>query len=406
MRRFAHPRSWWALVCAVALVACDEAETASDAPSADARLDAAPLDADAEAAPAPDAAPDAAPDPCRIAPPPPVEPALAAALDAALAAAFPEAAAPGVAAAVTLPDGRGWVGAVGRDDARVDAPLPPWSRFRIASVTKTFIASAVMLRVEAGLWRLDDPLDDWVPGFDLGRGVTLERLLSHTAGVYNYSDDASFILRRAERLTPTEVVEFALSHDSGLAPGEAYLYSNTGYFLLGMALEALDGRPLAAILRGDLLDPVGLGHTWLEQFEPVPDGCDIGQGHLSFDPGITEGFSATWTWAAGGLAAPPIDLCRWIRALFEGEVLPPAVVERMATPTPQSLAGEALEPYGLGLRSAVRGGRDVIGHTGSTMGFRGELFFDRATGVCVAVQTNDFTGHPIPVADALWSALP
>ncbi len=402
-RSHRRARRAWVWLGVIGALACTD-------DSDDPPVDATP--AEDAALPAPDLAPDPEPDvgpppdPCRIEPPPPVDAPLADALSAALEDTYIDASAPGVAAAVTLADGRGWVGAVGREDARADDPLRPWARFRVASITKTFVASAVMLRAERGLWSLDDPVDDWVPGFDLGPGVTLERLLNHTAGVYNYSDDASFILRRTERLTPTEVIEFALSHDSMLAPGEAYLYSNTGYFLLGMALEALDDRPLAAILRDDLIEPVGLSHTWLDQFEAPPSGCDIAQGHIGSDAALTDGYSAGWSWAAGGLDAPPTDLCRWARALLGGAVLPPPVVDRMSTPSPQSLADPDREPYGLGLRHAVRGGRAVIGHTGSTMGFRGELFFDRATGTCVAVQTNDFFGRQIPVAEALWAVAP
>ncbi len=376
--------------------------------AADAGVDAAP-DADVDAVDAaadvgPDAAPSVLDDRCRIADPPPVDAALAAALDAALAGALRETRAPGIAARVVLPDGRGWAGATGRDDIRGEAPLLPWGRFRIASVTKTFIAAAVMLRVGAGAWDLDAPVTDWVEGFDLDPGVTLRRLLNHTAGVFNYSDDVSFLLRRTEYLAPEEVVAFALAHDSGIAPGEGYLYSNTGYFLLGMALEALEQRPLQAILRGDLLDPVGLPHTWLDQVEPPPDDCGLGQGHVTYDPGLTEGFDAGWGWAAGGLAAPTADLCVWARALIGGEVLPPATIAEMSVPTELSRTmGE--EPYGLGIMEVVRAGRTVNGHTGSTMGFRGEVFVDPTDGTCVAIQTNDFTARQDIAAEAVWSAL-
>lgn len=397
---------WTIMWAALALATgCDDG-----ASEADDTADGAPLDAAAEADmasdAAPDATPDAAPDPCRIEPPPAVEPALATALDEALAAAFEDAGATGIAALVVMADGRGWAGAVGRDDTRGEAPLPPWSRFRIASITKTVVAAAVMGRVDAGAWSLDDPVTDWVDDFDLDPGVTLRTLLGHTSGIFNYTDDASFLLRRMEHLSPAEVVAFALMHETGLLPGEAWLYSNTGYFLLGMALEALEQRPLEAILRADVIDPVGMAHTWLEQFEPPPGGCDIGQGHVTFNPEITEGFDAGWVWAAGGLAAPTADLCRWLGALFGGEVLPMQTVEAMSVPTAQSMGAEDHFSYGLGIMQAERGGRPVAGHTGSTMGFRGEVFFDRESGACVAVQTNDFTARQIPVADALWSVLP
>lgn len=392
-----------ALALALALAGCDDGDGMPGV------MPDAMTDAMADTIPdtIPDAMPDAMldpPDPCRLPAPPPVEPALAAALDAALAAGFDAAAAPGAAATVVLPDGRAWIGAIGRDDNRAPDPLPPHARFRVASVTKTFTAAAVLQHVEAGDWTLDDPIDDWVEGFDLGPGVTLGRLLDHTAGVFNYSDDASFLLRRTEPQTPEQVIAFALTHDPPFAPGEGYRYSNTGYFLLGLALEAIERRPFPEILRARLIEPHGLAHTWMQQSEPPPGGCDIGQGHVGFGTGVTEGFTMTWAWAAGGLAAPVGDLCLWARALFGGAVLDPATLEAMIAPTPQSLAAE--EPYGLGVYVTERAGRAVVGHTGSIMGFRGEVFFDRAAGVCVAVETNDFTARPEAIAEALWSALP
>ena len=124
----------------------------------------------------------------------------------------------------------------------------------------------------------------------------------------------------------------------------------------------------------------------------------VTQGHVGFGTPITEGFSMSWAWAAGGLVGNVEDLCRWAdRLLFGGTLSDDSLALMMAE-------GEH-DRYGLGVDRRVKGGHDVVGHTGSTMGFNGELFVDPATGVCVAVQTNDFFGVSEPISDGLWDDL-
>jgi D-alanyl-D-alanine carboxypeptidase len=327
-------------------------------------------------------------------------PELAAQLDATLAERFEGVAAPGVAVAVVLPGGAGWYGAAGIASVYSDAPLGPSARFRVGSITKTFVAAAALQLAEEGTWNLSDPLDDWVPDWQLGPEVTLERLLSHTAGIYNFTDDGAFLAHAYEDVPPETVIDFALEHDPVGDPGTVYSYSNTDYFLLGLAIEAATGKALEVVLRERLIAPAGLSATYLEHYETSE--CPIVQGHVAGGTNVTEGFSATWAWAAGGLVSHTGDLCSWAEQLVRGEVLDASSRALMQTVTPLSAA---IDPYGLGLMLPVRGGRALAGHTGSTMGFNGELFIDPQSGTCVAVQSNDFVGEPSAVALPIWDVL-
>jgi D-alanyl-D-alanine carboxypeptidase len=327
-------------------------------------------------------------------------PDLASQLDATLAERFEGAKAPGVAMAVVLPSGARWYGAAGIASVHSDAPLGPSARFRVGSITKTFVAAAALQLAEEGTWSLSDPLDDWVPDWQLGPEVTLERLLQHTAGIFNFTDDPGFLAHAYEDAPPGSVVEFALEHGPVSAPGTTYSYSNTGYFLLGLALEAATGEPLEVVLRERLIAPAGLSATYLEHYET--GDCPLVQGHVAGGTGVTEGFSATWAWAAGGLVSHTADLCSWAEQLVRGEVLDASSRAQMQTVTPLSAA---VDPYGLGLMLPVRAGRALAGHTGSTMGYNGELFIDPESGTCVAVQTNDFVGEPAAVALPAWDEL-
>ena len=339
-------------------------------------------------------------DACAVEPEGTMPAELAAALQTALTTGFDFAHAAGAVAEVVLPGVGVWYGAAGVADVRTSAPILTSARFRIGSITKTFAAAAVLQLVEEGAWQLADPVDDYVPGFDLGPEVTVERLLGHTAGIYNYTDDPGFLAGAQTYVEPAEVIDFALAHGALFPPGAGYTYSNTDYYLLGLALEHVEGKPFEQILRDRLLEPLELPSLYMEQYE---DGfCAPTQGHVGFGTALTKGFSMSWAWAAGGLVGDVADLCTWADDLLLGDVLGPSMLERMKT---ENAFSTEPDRYALGLAWRTRGGRDVVGHTGSTMGFRGELFIDPASGVCVAVQTNDFFGVQDAVATPLWDAI-
>ena len=331
---------------------------------------------------------------------------LAADLQSILDARLDAVNTPGLTATVVLPDGRQWSGAAGYASLEPARPALPADRFRVGSVTKTFVAAICMQLVEDGTWSLEDSIDAWVPGFDLGAEVTLRRLISHTSGLYDFTSDPDFI---SQTITgPADIVRFALNHDMVGAPGQHYEYSNTGFILLGMAIENVLGQPLHAIIRRRLLEPYGLQDTYLEGQEAL-DGGHVDGHVMGVESGIVyPDFDMNWSWAAGAMVSNGADQCHWARALIRptpGESSPVSADSRASMQTAQPTTDDGPAPYGLGLMLYHRADRPVIGHTGSTMGFKGEVFVDAATGACVAIQTNDFASEPDSVRQDLWARL-
>ncbi len=314
--------------------------------------------------------------------------------------------APGATVTVVLPDGLEWSGATGYASLEPERVAVPQDRFRIGSVTKTFVAAISIQLAEEGVWSLDDSIDAWVPGFDLGPEVTLRRLLSHTAGLFDFTGDPDFI---AQSITgPSDIVAFALAHDMVGAPGQHYKYSNTGFILMGMAIENALGRTLHAVIRERLLEPYDLQDTYLEGQETLEGGHVSGYVVGVEDTIVYPEFDMNWAWAAGAMVSNGADQCQWARVLVQPtqEMKPPvSEASRTEMQTPQPTTDDGPAPYGLGLMLYHRAGRAVIGHTGSTMGFKGEVFIDAATGACVAIQTNDFASEPGSLRDALWHRL-
>jgi D-alanyl-D-alanine carboxypeptidase len=342
---------------------------------------------------------DLAPD-ADVAAAPALAPATVAALEAAVDEGFEAVEAPGVQVTVVAPGHGTWSRDEGLATAEPPAPLAPGDRFRVGSVTKIFNAAAILQLVAEGALGLDDPADQWLVGFDFGPGVTIRRLLNHTAGLFNYTDDANFLGRSTAPATPTEVIAWARDHGQVFEPGADWSYSNTGYYVTGMILEAVEGAPLAEVLRRRLLGPLGLDDTFLESFEPMPGGRVTGHLLGSSAEGLLD---VSWSWAAGAMVSNGADLCRWLDAVYRADVLPAALREAMVTPT--ALPGGGAAGYGLGTYIVTRGGVSLVGHTGSTMGFRGEVFMHLESGTCVAVLSNDFFASPRGLADLVWAAL-
>src|SRR4051794_32836862 len=151
------------------------------------------------------------------------------------------AGAPGAIALVR--DGDESVGlASGYRDLEQKEPMRPTDRFRVGSVTKTFVATAALELVGEGKLGLDDTVERWLPGLvPNGPKITVRELLNHTSGIFDFTNDRGFIARvlwkPAEAWTPRQLIRTGTAHRPLFAPGATWSYSNTGYILLGLIVE-------------------------------------------------------------------------------------------------------------------------------------------------------------------------
>jgi D-alanyl-D-alanine carboxypeptidase len=181
---------------------------------------------------------------------------------------------PGEILAVRAPGLRETI-AAGVADVQAGTPLEPDTPFRVASMTKTFVAAAVLRLVEERKIELDEPIAGLISpesravldgdGYDTER-ITVRQLLQHTAGFYDYASDLDFEARAVSdpthRWTRLEQLEFAASQGDPLSePGDEFHYSDTGYILLGEILERVTGQTLPQAVRGLLrLDELSPRH--------------------------------------------------------------------------------------------------------------------------------------------------
>jgi D-alanyl-D-alanine carboxypeptidase len=272
---------------------------------------------------------------------------------------------------------RVWRGSSGTAVLGATRPVPVDGRFRIGSVTKTFVSTVVLQLADEGQLRLDDPVEKWLPGVvPNGRNITLRHLLNHTSGVYDYVKTIPFPPSQAfhdlrwRTWTASELVQRALAYPpTSETPGTAYAYSNTGYLLLGQVIEKVTGKPYGKAIERRIIKPLGLHGTGVPGTSPWIRGPHP-HGYVPLESGddrrlvdFTE-MNPSLMGAGGEMISTTRDLNRFFAALLGGDLLPKRLLAEMKTP------GTATKNYGLGLawRDTACGVR-VYGNDGDALAY-------------------------------------
>jgi D-alanyl-D-alanine carboxypeptidase len=303
---------------------------------------------------------------------------------------------PGVRSGLLLVDGPGvhWKGASGIAFADSAIPIRPDDQFNIDSIAKMMTACIVMKLVEGGRLGLDDRICAYLPdslvsglhvlaGRSYGEAITVRQLLNHTSGIADDWSCPGFVDSVAahpeRRWRPEETIEYVKKHcPPRFPPGAGFQYSDPGYNLLGLILERVTGRPLQRLYRDDLLDPLGMDHTYRPAYEParpsIP-GRPPGERYLDdLECGLWTSVM-TADWAGGGLVSTTEDLCVFLRSFAENRIFRnPSTRDSMLT----WVESGPINNYGLGVSRVLFRRLDepaaaelgeVWGHSGSSHNF-------------------------------------
>jgi CubicO group peptidase (beta-lactamase class C family) len=267
-----------------------------------------------------------------------------------------------------------------RGQARIDpaVPLSADHELRIASITKTFTAAAILTLAEAGKLSLDDTLATHLPEVTDARRVTIRQLLTHSGGIAEGSSKR-----------PAGVSRVAAIGGRPLAfePGTKWSYSNSGYILLGAVIEKVSGRPWHQMMAERFFQPLGLMHTrYGVPAEPITGYSTDSRTKVTataevLDPGVPD--------AAGGLVSTADDLLRWMCALATGRAIGGGAFARMIAPSLVPADGPTRDRYGFGVYVWQVRGETMIGHTGQIPGFAAVLAYLPASDVTVIALGND-----------------
>ncbi|HEV2764060.1 MAG TPA: serine hydrolase [Pyrinomonadaceae bacterium] len=254
----------------------------------------------------------------------------------------------------------------GMADLEHDVPNTPETRFRLASITKQFTAAAVLLLQERGKLSVQDSVCKHVePCPEAWQPVTIHHLLSHTAGVPDFTGFPEY--RRTMRETATVESLVARFRDRPLdfKPGDDYRYSNSGYVLLGHVIERVSGTTYERFLRENIFAPLGMTNTGYDRADEIVKRR--ARGYVQRGEGLAHAnlLDMSIPFAAGGLYSTVGDLYLWDQALYGEKLLKRASLDAMSTAVRNN--------YGYGVYVNKLHNRQVVEHGGGIEGFANRI---------------------------------
>ena len=302
---------------------------------------------------------------------------------------------------------------VGLADIENNTPMVVDTKMRIASISKTFLATVVLQLWEEGLLDIDHLMSQYLPDstvsmFPYGEQVTLRQLLNHTSGIYDFEDDEFIYLLFEDPLypwTPYELLDHAVNAAASIhyEPGTLYSYSNTNYILLGLIVESVTDISMEQNIRDRILDPCGLNNTYSGN-EDIPQN-NYSLGYQPIDETTEfivsdETLPLYFEWAHGQMVSTAADLWTFLDALTAGDLFDEqATLNAMLAFTPLS---DFI--YGLGIDNFAE--ELGVGHDGSTAGFLSFATVNPATGTAIIICFNTFSPYFLgSVVNAIYEIL-
>jgi CubicO group peptidase (beta-lactamase class C family) len=241
----------------------------------------------------------------------------------------------------------------------------PETVFEIGSVSKQITAAAIMLLVEDGKISLDEKISHYLPNTpEAWKNVTTRHLLTHTSGIKSYSSLDGFELNR--RLKRDDFIKLLSVQPLDFETGASYVYSNSGYSLLGYIVETVSGKSYWDFLRQRIFTPLGMTKTGDRDPKYIIKNRATGYEWQN-DQLVGRDYDLTDVFSAGAIVSTVGDLAKWDAALRSDTLL--KKTSKMQMWTPAVLTDGKPYPYGFGFRISDVRGHKLIAHSGQTAGF-------------------------------------
>jgi len=285
---------------------------------------------------------------------------------------------------------RGW----GKADIIRGLPALPSTPFAIGSITKQFVAAAVLQLCEHGNLSLTDPIGRWLPECRAPNSdIEVRHLLNHTSGVHSAAElrmlGSQFECSSAASKDPVDLVEEFVQTTTSHPPGTTWFYNNAGYAVLARIVERASAEEFVALARRQLIAPAGLSNTFfLNELSPQERNA-IGHKRVNSGFATLDLPSVDMSFGSGNVFSSADDLVRWTKALRSGTLISAKSLTRMTTPA--RLADGSPLSYGYGLFVTSFGQNREISHDGSTAGFTSQLAWYPDEDLVIAVLANEST---------------
>ncbi len=318
---------------------------------------------------------------------------------------------PGIVVGVVAGDRLVWAKGFGYADVQAKRPMTPDTRFRMASHSKLFTATAIMQLREQGKLRLDDPVQQHLPWFrvrpagDDDGTITIETLLSHSSGLPREAGDHWTTL---DFPTDAEVRALIADRQAAFAPSVRWKYSNLAYTVAGMLIEEKSGLKWADYLQRNIFTPLGMTSSSVDRDDPL---LAVGYGRRMPD-GSREKLpftDARGMAAATGLTSTVEDMARFVSAQFRAgprggdRILSTGSLREMHRV--RSLENTWTSGNGIGFSVVRLNNRTYVGHGGGYPGYTTYTMIDLEAGVGAIALTNTNDSDPNEIARQLMASV-
>ena len=254
--------------------------------------------------------------------------------------------------------------------------------FQLGSVTKQFTSAVILKLQEEKKLSVSDKLSKYFPGYPKGDSITIEQLLTHTSGIYNYTNDQKFMANEVTKSANREMM-MALFKDKPLdfSPGSSWSYSNSGYSLLGYIIEAVTKKPYEQAVRKYIFTPLKMTHSGFDFTHLKSNEKAIGYFKLNDKEKVEAPIvDSSVSFSAGAIYSTIGDLYLWHKALQKNSILSREQQEKAYTPVKNR--------YGYGWSIDSIEGKRRVSHGGGIHGFITTIARVPEDDICIVLLSN------------------
>ena len=239
--------------------------------------------------------------------------------------------------------------------------------FQVGSVTKQFTATVILKLEEMKKLNISDKISKYFPGYPNGDSITIEHLLNHTSGIFNYTDDRVFMQTKAVNpVTEDVMLAFFKNHPLKFSPGSHWEYSNSNYILLGYIIEKITRKPYETVVEDMIFKPLRMNASGFNFKEFKSDNKAKGYMVYSMENGKESmEFDPTVSYAAGAMYSTTGDLYKWQKGMSFNKIITKASSDKATTPNNNH--------YGFGNYILNINGKKLLAHGGLTFGYSSYL---------------------------------
>ncbi len=279
--------------------------------------------------------------------------------------------------------------------------------FNIGSMSKQFTSICILKLAQDGKLKLEDDIKKYLTDYNThGRNITIENILQHTSGIFNYSNKEGFLARSVTDITKENLKKSFMNDSLFFEPNSNWSYCNSGYVLAGLIVEKVSGKSLSEFLSEQIFKPCEMNNTSIGNDDSVFVNSVSGYDNIHGLENTDERkympasyMSWTYSYGAGGIISTVDDLLKYNNALLSEKILKKEWLDKAWSP--YILANGKSTNYGLGWAVGSYQGLKFVAHGGGLNGFRSYGVLFPSEQLYVAVLSNTSAKTPVTYASPI-----